>query len=440
MLVAALLRRKSTALLFTFFVLALAAVGTIQAQQRELGKCSERPHVITGALFVDYLRWCVETVIDNSEIEPLSFTALETAPDGSIYATRPLSGKVMVIRDSDGNGLPDAMTTFAEGLTLPNGLAYRGDDLYVAGGSRIYRVSTEGEVSIIVSDLPSGTGYPTRGLVIGEDNRLYVAIGAPCDHCEYVDRERAAILSMRLDGSDRRVVASGFRLPADVEFYRGRLWTLDSAPRNYRHGALDELNLVEEGGLYGFPFCLGNDQRHLDADNVDCGESIAPSVLFGAGAVPMSLAAYPYDTLTGTADTLIVVLSGEPTQVDLVGYKIVMLNFDAFNQPLGATLLLPYRIESGRQAYVPYDGEGFFFRQYITLNELGWGIYPQQPLAVTVNNKGWIYISLTGGQIIALRPANETPPSEDFYPIWSPMHPDYDPAAASKENQEALAD
>lgn len=436
--------RRSRAMLAHYFAAALAltllfphSFTSVQAQQPELGKCSERPRVITGALFVDYLRWCVESVIDNSEIEPFSFTALEAAPDGSLFATRPLAGQVMIIEDADGDQLPDTMRTFAEGLNMPNGLTYHESDLYVSGGSNIYRISAGGSVDTIISDLPVGAGFPVGGLVVGEDERLYVAVGAPCDNCEFDEPERGAILSMTLDGADRQVIATGFRHPADLEFYRGKLWTLDSAPRSYQNEAVDEVNRVETGAWYGFPYCLGADLVNLASDQFDCASSTAPRVLFGAGARPSSLAAYPYDTLTGTADTLVVVLSGEPTQIDFVGYKVVMLNFDDHDQLLGATLLLPFRIESTRQAYLPYDGEGYFWRQYITLSEHGWGIYPQQPLAVAVNHYGWIYISLTGGRIIALRPANETPPWDDFYPIWTPMHPDYDPSSGSVDGGES---
>ena len=408
----------------------LVAVGAVGAQELELGKCAERPTAIEGAYFVDYLRWCVELVLHDDDIEPLAFTALEAAPDGALFATRPLIGQVVRITDSDGDELPDSMSVFAEGLTMPNGLAYHQGDLYVSGGSNIYRVSADGAVATIVDDLPTDAGFPAGGLAVGPDERLYVAVGAPCDSCEFDDAERGAILSVALDGGDRRIVASGFRRPADVEFYRGKLWTLDSAPRERQDGALDELNLARDGAWYGFPYCLGDGQRHLEQDDIDCADATAPQLLFGAGAIPNSLAAYPHDTMTGVRDTLVVVLSGEPTQVDFVGYKVLMINFDDEDKPLGVALLLPYRIESGRPAYLPYEREGYSFEKYITLNELGWGIYPQQPLAVAVDERGWIYLSLTGGQIIALRPSNQEPPWDDFYPIWSPMHPDYDPESA----------
>ena len=427
--VPALLKRRLAlfALALTFH-LALT-ITIIDAQQAELERCPDRATVIHDELFADNRRWCVESILHDRQIEPYSFTALEIAPDGSLFATRPLSGAVMAIRDSDGDGLPDKMETFAEDLTLPMGLAFHDQHLYVSGGNHIYRIAESGAIDIIVDDLPSGSGFWTGGITVGDDNRLYLALGAPCDNCEFDERERGAILSMNLDGSDRRVIATGFRHPADVAFFRGQLWTLDSAPFDAEHKALDELNLVEPGGWYGFPYCLGAGQSNTSAREIDCAEAIAPVMLFGSGANPVSLAAFPHDTLPGTEDTLVVVLSGEPSQIDIVGYKVIMITFDEANLPLGATILIPYRKLDLRQAYTPYRDEGLFWKKYIWLSELGFGIYPQQPLAVAVHPRGWIYISITGGRIIALRPRQLEPKYAELYPVWTPMHPDFDPKA-----------
>jgi len=411
-----------TLLLGIFFL----NVPTTYAQQPELGECIERPTVITEEFYVDNFRWCVEGIVDASDIEPMAFTAMEVAPDGALYATRPLTGQVMVVRDTNDDFFPDTLEPFADGLTLPNGLAYHDEMLYVSGGSHIYRIDTDGTVETIVDDLPSGNGFWTGGIDIGEDDRLYVAIGAPCEACIFDDRERGSILSMELDGSNRQIVATGFRNPSDVEFYRGELWTLDTSPRGYDANTHDELNLVEDGGWYGFPYCIGVDIQIAESETLTCDDDILPVVQFGSSSSPRSLAAFPYDVLLGTEDTLIVVLSGEPSQVEFNGYKVVMISFDENNQPLGVTLLLPFRKDSGRQAYEPYTDAGYRARHILNLSEQGWGIYPQQPLAVAVSPKGWIYLSLTGAQIIALRPVHEIP-SNYLYPTWTPMHPDYSP-------------
>lgn len=429
MLVAALLKPWRAGLAFCLVV----GAPLPSLAQPDLPLCDERPTVIRGELYTDTRRWCPEDVVNDPGLEPLSFTALTAAPDGTLYTARPLTGQVMAIRDSDGDTLPDAMESFASGLTLPNGLAYHDGDLYVAGGRHIYRISPAGEVTTLVDDLPTGIGFPSAGLAIGADERLYVAIGAPCSNCEFADAERGAILSMNLDASDRQVYASGFRNPADVAWYRGRLWTLDSAPPQAERNALDELNRLEAGGWYGFPYCLGAGTANRSGDR-GCRESVAPAMRFGTGAVPISLAAYPHDLLPGTKDTLIVVLSGEPSQVDFVGYKVIMINMDDEDEPAGSTIIFPFAYESGRQAYIPYRGQALFWEQYVHLSELGFGIYPQQPLAVAVSPNGWIYISITGGRIIALRPRYDWPDHHRLYPIWTPMNPDHDPAAPPPED------
>ena len=155
---------------------------------------------------------------------------------------------------------------------------------------------------------------------------------------------------------------------------------------------------------------------------------------FGTGAVPTSLAAFPHDLLPGTEDTMIVVLSGEPSQVDFVGYKVIMIAFDEHDRPTGSTVLFPFVYESGRQAYIPYRGQALFWDELIHLSERGFGIYPQQPLAVAVSPEGWIYISITGGRIVALRPRNDWLRDPFLYPIWSPMNPDYDPSLPPPES------
>ncbi len=408
--------------------LAVVATAISEAQRPSLPDCADRPRH-SQELYADRIRWCVERIVQSEEVEPLSFTALATAPDGTLFATRPLSGEVMIIRDSDGDTLPDAMETFADGLSLPNGLAYFESQLYVAGGASIYRISLDGEVTTLVDDLPVGAGFATGGIAIGADQRLYVAMGAPCSLCEFDEAERGAILSLDLDGGDRRLVASGFRNPADLAFYRDELWTLDSAPRQYRGLALDELNRVINDGWYGFPYCLGGDTVGIASRERGCDDSVAPAMRFGTGANPSSLAAYPHDLLPGTEDTLIVVLRGDPSQVDIVGYKVIMITFDEADQPLGATILVPFRFQTGVQAYSPYRDEGLFWSETIYLSEQGYGIYPQHPLAVAVSPQGWIYISITGGRIVALRPKYEEYSYDHLYPRWTPMHPEFDPAA-----------
>src|SRR5690606_6807251 len=83
---------------------------------------------------------CLEEVINDPMLGELAFTALAAAPDGSLYAARPLAGEIWRLVDTNDDWLPDTPELVADGLTLPNGLVYAGDALYVSGGANLYRL------------------------------------------------------------------------------------------------------------------------------------------------------------------------------------------------------------------------------------------------------------------------------------------------------------
>jgi len=44
---------------------------------------------------------------------------------------------------------------------------------------------------------------------------------------------------------------------------------------------------------------------------------------------------------------------------------------------------------------------------------------------------------MTGGRIVALRPRASISDHAATYPVWTPMHPDFDPAAAPDAYEES---
>ncbi len=82
----------------------------------------------------------MEEVINDPTLGELAFTALAAAPDGTLYAARPLAGEVWALADTNGDFLPDTPHLVADGLTLPNGLDYHDGALYISGGSHVYRL------------------------------------------------------------------------------------------------------------------------------------------------------------------------------------------------------------------------------------------------------------------------------------------------------------
>jgi glucose/arabinose dehydrogenase len=334
---------------------------------------------------------CLEAVIDDPTLGELAFTALAVAPDNTLYAARPLAGMVLALADSDGDFLPDTPRVVAEGLTLPNGLAYHDGVLYIAGGAHIYRLR-DGTLETLVDDLPTGAGFWTGGIAV-DDERIYVAIGAPCDYCVSDDPERGAILSFDLDGGDRQLVAAGLRQPSDLTFHQGELYVLDSTREGlFDSPDLDEINRVQQGAFFGFPYCVGAANRP-DLPGFNCAEAVPPMTSLPTASTPLGIASYGSSTIPTLEGKLLVTLGGSYNQVALRGFALAAVT------PEDGT----WRV------VMPADRNpnGFTVEQ---MNYRGSGTWPHRPFDVTVNAWGWVYISVGGGRILAFRPESQTAP------------------------------
>lgn len=332
---------------------------------------------------------CIEEVINIPEAGELAFTALAVAPDGTLFAARPMAGQVWAFTDSDGDGLPESPRMVAQGLTLPNGLDFHDGALYIAGGAHIYRLRGD-ELVTLVDDLPSGGGFWTGGIAVGDDGRLYVSTGAPCDFCAVDDPARGAILSFTLEGGDRQIVATGLRQPADLAFYNGNLYVVDSARTGlFDQPDLDELNRVETGANFGFPHCVGLGNAP-DLAGGDCAAALPPVIALPTGSTPIGLAAYRGDAIPSLQNKLLLVLSGSYNDLDLRGYQIVAADVAAGTyEPM-----MPNRPDDSPAGNFTIE----------EMNYRGSGFFPRRPLDAAVSEQGWVYISISGGRILLLRP------------------------------------
>ncbi len=357
-----------------------------------LPPCTSRPAFIRSPV-MDASVGCVELVVADEEGGELAFTALAVDDAGTLYATRPLTGEVFAITDSDDDGLPDEMRVIASGLTRPNSLIYTEGALYVAGGAHIYRIDADGTLTTLVDDVPSGNGNWTGGIAIG-DGRIYVGTGAPCHRCIPESDERGAIVSYALAGSDQQIVATGFYAPNGLLFHNGALWVVDSGRTGLNANALvDELNIVTPGGHYGWPYCYGDSivDRTLNND-FDCSQTEVPIVTFPPFSRPIALTPYRGDALPSLQDTLLVVMAGVITDVEQVGFRIVAVQVPDTGDDITTRRVIPT---------MQYEE---FFGSFQALNFQGNGFWPHSPLGVAVSPEGWVYVSIGGGRIIAVRP------------------------------------
>jgi glucose/arabinose dehydrogenase len=231
-------------------------------------------------------------------------TAMAVDANGDVYVTT-IQGSVFRLRDRDGDGVSVETTLFASSLGWPLGIVVHDGRVFIST-SNPARIDSgrivvaedlggrAGPMVDILTNLPSGEydTHQNNGLALGPDGRLYVGVGGTCDHCLETRRFAGSILSLELDGSNVRVFATGLRNPYGLGFsVDGQLFATDNAPDSIDDTLLfippDELDLIVEGGHYGFPADYG--AAHLAPG------AIPPVALFTMRTVPTGLAVYSGD-------------------------------------------------------------------------------------------------------------------------------------------------
>ncbi len=179
-------------------------------------------------------------------------------PRGRLYVTEEI-GRVVVVRP--GSRRP---RVFASGFTTPLGLAWSGSTLFVSAQGKVDRMRIRDGRAVgrktIVSGLPYGL-HQQDNVVVAPDGRLYLGSGSTCNACREADPRSAAVLALRPDGRDVRVVATGLRNPFGLAFQpgTGRLYASvngrDDLPTPSSPEPAEMLVRIERGADYGWPGC-----------------------------------------------------------------------------------------------------------------------------------------------------------------------------------------
>ncbi|GAA3975379.1 PQQ-dependent sugar dehydrogenase [Allohahella marinimesophila] len=188
---------------------------------------------------------------------------------GLVYVTDRDQGTVTLLRDENKDGVSESSQEVAQKKQL-HGIALRNDQVYLATVNEVFVADIRddgsfGELKRIIKDLPDGGQHGNRTLEFGPDGMLYISIGSTCNACTETNDENATILKAKPDGSSRTIFAKGLRNTLGFAWHpeTGQVWGMD-------HGIdwlgdeeqREELNLLEEGADYGWPYIYGEGKEN----------------------------------------------------------------------------------------------------------------------------------------------------------------------------------
>jgi glucose/arabinose dehydrogenase len=146
--------------------------------------------------------------------------------------------RVLLFRDTNKDGKPDARHVFLRGLKAAFGMTLVGSRLYLGNADGIVvfpyslgdtRIQRQPEK---ILDLPPGGHYTRNIIADAKGVKFYVAVGSASNvdeqRVDQNDPRRAAILQINRDGSGMTVFASGLRNPVGMDWEPSTkpLWTV----------------------------------------------------------------------------------------------------------------------------------------------------------------------------------------------------------------------
>ena len=230
--------------------------------------------------------------------------SMTLSPSGTLFVGTRGVGKVYAIRDTNNDQRADKITTIAQGLNSPNGVAFRSGSLYVAEVNRVIRydnietnLHSPPSPVVVNGSFPTDQSHGWKFIRFGPDDKLYVPVGGPCNVCERSDSRYASIMRMNPEGSNLEVYASGIRNSVGFDWHpvtkelwftdNGRDWLGNDSPP-------DELNHAPSKGMhFGFPYFHGGNIPDPDfAKDRQATEFVPPARALGPHVAALGMRFY----------------------------------------------------------------------------------------------------------------------------------------------------
>ncbi|HYG39582.1 MAG TPA: sorbosone dehydrogenase family protein [Cytophagales bacterium] len=265
--------------------------------------------------------------------------SMALSPRGVLYVGTRTEGKVYAIVDKNKDFKAEEVHILASGLNMPNGVAFKDGDLYVAEVSRILRfdeiekdLKNPPSPKIIYDKFPTKEHHGWKFISFGPDGKLYVPVGAPCNICEHKDSAiYASITRMNPDGTGFEIYANGVRNSV------GFTWDPRTKEMWFTENGRDmlgndippcELNHVTKPGQhFGYPYCHAG--YILDPEfgsKGNCKDFTPPAMKLGPHVAPLGIRFYQGKMFPEKyKNQLFIAEHGSWNRDEKIGYRLTMV-------------------------------------------------------------------------------------------------------------------
>ncbi|MFT6558382.1 PQQ-dependent sugar dehydrogenase [Sneathiella sp.] len=292
--------------------------------------------------------------------------SLAATLDGKTIYVSTRGDTVYRIQDENNDGVADDVRPFLTGLKVANGIALdAAGSLYIAEQHRIFKLSTNGEKSIILPAgiLPDRRHHGWRYIGISPAGDLFVSVGAPCNICE-VSGVEGTLLKIDLSSLDHAIFAAGVRNSVGFDWHPAtkELFFTDNGGDNLGDDIPpDELNRAQNKGLhFGYPFWYDDQKAYPQFRNKGSVKNPVPPVIkFQAHVAALGMDFYTGSQFPDTyKNDAFVAQHGSWNRTVPVGYRVMRVQYDKTGQPLSKSVFIDgWLAKDGRVFGRPVDIE-----------------------------------------------------------------------------------
>jgi glucose/arabinose dehydrogenase len=269
--------------------------------------------------------------------------SLAISEKGIVFVGNRQDKKVYALVDENQDGKADTKYTLTDGLNMPNGVAYRDGDLYVAEVNRILRFKdiennlNNPSYDVVYDQYPSENHHGWKFIAFGPDGMLYVPVGAPCNICEPEKEIFASITRIDVKSPNPlpEIYAHGVRNTVGFDWHpvTGEMWFTDNGRDMLGDDTPDcELNrITAKEQHFGYPYWHAGDVKdpEFGSEGKAQADYIQPTAKLGAHVAPLGMRFYEGKMFPSSfKNQIFIAKHGSWNRTQKSGYEISLATLD----------------------------------------------------------------------------------------------------------------